>query len=153
MDPALPIARIDTLQGAIDDTVAQQRLLLRLFLAFAFATLVLAAVGVYGVTAYMVSRRQHEMAVRVALGARPSSIAALIVGQGLPIIGAGLTLGLAASAALSRSVGAYLFHVRPLDGWIYTAVAGILALVVATASYLPARRAGRTDPLIALKRL
>ena len=153
LDPALPIAQVETLQGAIDDTVAQQRLLLRLFLVFALATLLLAAVGVYGVTAYVVSRREHEMAVRVALGARPSTIEALVVGQGLPVIGIGLALGLAASVALSGYVRAYLIRVNPLDGWIYVAAAGILGLVVATASYLPARRAGRTDPLIALKGL
>ena len=153
LDPALPVAQVGTLQGAIDDTVAQQRLLLRLFLAFAVATLIVAAVGVYGVTTYVVSRRQHEMAVRVALGARPSSIEALIVGQALPVIGIGLALGLAATVGLSRSVGPYLFRVSPLDGWAYGVMAAILAVVVTVASYLPARRAGRVDPLIALKGL
>jgi hypothetical protein len=153
LDPALPIAQVGTLQGALDDTVAQQRLLLRLFLAFAVATLMVAAVGVYGVTTYAVSRRQHEMAVRVALGARPSSIEALIVGQALPVIGIGLVLGLVTSAVLSRYVGEYLLRVSPLDASAHVAVAVILAVVVAVASYLPARRAGRTDPLIALKGL
>jgi putative ABC transport system permease protein len=153
LDPALPVAQVGTLQGAIDDTVAQQRLLLRLFLIFAVATLIVAAVGVYGVTTYVVNRRQHEMAVRVALGARPSSIEALVVGQALPVIGIGLALGLATAVALSRSVGEYLFGVSPLDAWAYAAMAATLALVVTVASYLPARRAGRTDPLIALKGL
>jgi ABC-type lipoprotein release transport system permease subunit len=153
LDPALPIAEVGTLQGAIDDAVAQQRLLLRLFLAFAVATLIVAAVGVYGVTTYAVSHRKHELAVRVALGARPSSIEALVVGQALPIIGIGLVLGLGLAVALSRFLSEYLFQVNPLDGWVYAAVAGILALVVTMASYLPARSAGRTDPLIALKGL
>ena len=153
LDPALPVAQVGTLQGALDDAVAQQRLLLRLFLAFSVATLIVAAVGVYGVTTYVVSRRQHEMAVRVALGARPSSIEALALSQAIPVIGIGLVLGLAAAIALSRSIGEYLFHVSPLDAWAYTVVAAILAVVVTTASYLPARRAGRTDPLIALKGL
>jgi putative ABC transport system permease protein len=101
----------------------------------------------------VVSRRQHEMAVRVALGARPSSIEALVVGQALPVIGIGLALGLAATVGLSRSVGPYLFRVSPLDGWAYGVMAAILAVVVTVASYLPARRAGRVDPLIALKGL
>ena len=101
----------------------------------------------------MVNRRQHEMAVRVALGARPSSIEALVLSQAIPVIGIGLVLGLAAAIALSRSIGEYLFRVSPLDGWAYAAVAAILAAVVTMASYLPARRAGRTDPLIALKGL
>jgi ABC-type antimicrobial peptide transport system permease subunit len=153
LDPALPIAEVGTLQGAIDDAVAQQRLLLRLFLAFAVATLIVAAVGVYGVTTYAVSHRKHELAVRVALGARPSSIEALVVGQALPIIGIGLVLGLGLAVALSRFLSEYLFQVNPLDGWVYAAVAGILALVVTMASFLPARSAGRTDPLIALKGL
>jgi putative ABC transport system permease protein len=153
VDTALPLAQVATLQGAIDDSVAQQRLMLRLFLAFAAATLIVAAVGVYGVTTYLVSRRQHEMAVRVALGARPSSIEALVVGESLPVMVIGLTLGLWMSAALARYVGQYLFRVSPLDGWVYVVMAAILAFVVAAASYLPARRAGRTDPLIALKGL
>ena len=151
VDAALPVAQVATLQGAIDDSVAQQRLMLRLFLAFAAATLIVAAVGVYGVTTYLVSGRQHEMAVRVALGARPSSIEALVVAQSLPAIVIGLTLGLWMSAALARYVGQYLFRVSPLDGWVYVAMAAVLAFVVAAASYLPARRAGRMDPLIALK--
>ena len=153
LDPALPVAKFGTLQGALDDAVAQQRLLLRLFLAFSIATLMVAAVGVYGVTTYVVSRRQHEMAVRVALGARPSSIEALVLGQSIPVIGIGLALGLATAIGLSRSIGEYLFHVSPLDAWAYGFVAAILAVVVLMASYLPARRAGRTDPLIALKGL
>jgi putative ABC transport system permease protein len=153
LDPALPIAQVGTLQGTLDDTVAQQRLLLRLFVVFAAATLLVAAVGVYGVTTYVVGRRQHEMAVRVALGARPSTIEALVVGQALPVIAIGLVLGLVTSVALSRYVGEYLLRVSPLDAWAYGAVAMILAIVVATASYLPARRAGRIDPLIALKGL
>lgn len=153
VDPALPIAQVATLQGTLDDTVAQQRLLLRLFVVFAAATLLVAAVGVYGVTTYVVGRRQHEMAVRVALGARPSTIEGLVVGQALPVIVIGLVLGLLTSIALSRYVGEYLLRVSPLDAWAYGAVATILAIVVATASYLPARRAGRIDPLIALKGL
>jgi hypothetical protein len=153
LDPALPIAQVGTLQGTLDDTVAQQRLLLRLFVVFAAATLLVAAVGVYGVTTYVVGRRQHEMAVRVALGARPSTIEALVVSQALPVIAIGVGLGLATSVALSRYVGEYLLRVSPLDAWAYGAVAMILALVVAIASYLPARRAGRIDPLIALKGL
>ena len=153
LDPALPIAQVRTLHGALDDTEAQQRLLLRLFVAFALATLIVAAVGVYGVTTYVVGRRQHEMAVRVALGARPASIEALVVGQAVPIVAIGVALGLAMSAGLSRHLGEYLFQVSPLDAWAYAAVAALLAVVVAVASYLPARRAGRTDPLIALKGL
>ena len=153
LDPALPIAQVGTLQGTLDDTVAQQRLLLRLFVVFAVATLIVAAVGVYGVTTYVVGRRQHEMAVRVALGARPSTIEALVVSQALPVIGIGLVLGLVMSVGLARYVGEYLLRVSPLDAWAYSAVAAILAIVVATASYLPARRAGRIDPLIALKGL
>ena len=147
LDPALPIAQVGTLQGTLNDTVAQQRLLLRLFVFFAAATLLVAAVGVYGVTTYVVGRRQHEMAVRVALGARPSTIEALVVGQALPVIAIGLVLGLVTSVALSRYVGEVpVQRVSPLNAWAYGAVAMILAIVVATASYLPARRAGRTDP-------
>jgi putative ABC transport system permease protein len=93
------------------------------------------------------------MVVRVALGARPSSIEVLVVGQALPIIAIGVSSGVTLALALSRYVGEYLFRVSPLDGWMYAAVAVILALVVTMASYLPARAAGRTDPLIALKGL
>ena len=153
--PRCQLRQVATLQGAIDDTVAQQRLMLRrLFLVFAVATLIVAAVGVYGVTTYVVGQRQHEMAVHASPSAHaPSSIEGLIVSQALPVIAIGVVLGMAASAALSPYVGAYLFRVTPLDAWVHVTVAAILAVVVAAANYLPARRAGRTDPLIALKGL
>ena len=153
--PALPVAHVGTLQGALDDAVATTAAAAPVVpgVPTVATDLIVAAVGVYGVTTYVVNRRQHEMAVRVALGARPSSIEALVLSQAIPVIGIGLVLGLAAAIALSRSIGEYLFRVSPLDGWAYAAVAAILAAVVTMASYLPARRAGRTDPLIALKGL
>jgi putative ABC transport system permease protein len=152
IDPSLPIARVGSLQGAIDDTMAPQRLLLRLFLVFGSCALMLAAIGVYGLTAYVVERRQREMAVRVALGASPGSIEALVMRQGAAITVAGVSTGLLLALVLSRTVRDQLFGVSPIDHWAYAAVSFGLALIVVVACYLPARRAGRIDPVRALKR-
>jgi hypothetical protein len=151
IDPSLPIARVATLQGTIDETVAVQRLLLRLFFTFGGTALLLAAIGVYGLTTYVVQRRRREMAVRVALGASPSSIEALVMRQGVTIAGAGIGVGLLLAFALSGYLREWLLNVSPFDRWAYAGVALGLAIVVLLACYLPARRAGRVDPVGALK--
>jgi putative ABC transport system permease protein len=151
IDPTLPIGEIGTLQGTIDDTVGPQRLLLRLFILFGISALLLAAVGVYGVTTYATNRRWHEMAVRVALGAAPRSIEGLVMTDGAIIACTGVLAGVGLALALSGYLRDYLFQVSPFDGWAYAGVALALALVVLLSCYLPARRAGRVDPLTALK--
>ena len=151
IDPGLPIARFSTLQADLEEAVAPRRFLLRLFWTFGAAALVLAALGVYGVTAYLARRRTREMAVRAALGASPNSIARLLIRQGIIIALYGVAGGLGLSAVLSRLMNQFLYDVQPFDGGIYAGAGAMLAAVVLAASYVPARRAARVDPLQALK--
>jgi len=152
IDPALPIAGIGTLQGTLDAAIAPRRFLLRLFVVFAACALALAAIGVYGVTTYVTRQRTREMAIRVALGAAPSSIVRLVMRHGVRIAAVGLTTGLALALMGARYLRVYLYEVSPLDVWAHAAVAVALASVVLIASYLPARRAARVDAVASLKR-
>ena len=135
IDPAMPVGQVSTLQEDLERAVAPRRFLLRLFFAFGAAALVLAALGVYGVTAYLVRRRTREMAVRVALGASPRAIEALVVRQGLLIAILGVAGGFVLAFVLSRFLQQYLYEVRGFDMWIYSGIAALLALVVLLASY------------------
>jgi putative ABC transport system permease protein len=152
IDPTLPIADVATLQGTLDAAIAPRRFLLRLFVVFAASALVLAAVGVYGVTTYVTRQRTREMAIRVALGAAPASIVRLVMRHGVRIAVVGVATGLALALSGSRYLRVYLYEVSPLDVWAHAAVATALASVVLIASYLPARRAARVDPVASLKR-
>ena len=148
-DPALPISRLATLQGTLDEAVAPRRFLTRLFFVFGASALLLAGVGVDGVTTYLTRRRSREMAIRVALGATPVSIEALVM---LGVIAAfGLITGVAITLGLARYLQGYLYEVSPFDVTVYAGVAATLGSVVLVASFLPARRAGRVDPVTILK--
>jgi putative ABC transport system permease protein len=117
----------------------------------AVVALLLAAVGIYGVTAYTVGRRVHEIGVRMALGARATAVFAAVIGQGLRLSLLGAGLGLAGALGLSRVLGSLLHEVSPTDPWTFAAVASLLVGVSALASFLPARRAAGVDPLVALR--
>jgi putative ABC transport system permease protein len=122
-----------------------------LLTAFAFLALVLVSVGIYGVMAYTASARTHEMGIRMALGARPTFVVGLVVRQGMALALAGLVIGTAVAFGLTQLMESMLFGVEPNDPMIFTAIPIILALVALVASYLPARRASRADPLVALR--
>jgi putative ABC transport system permease protein len=122
-----------------------------LLTAFAGVALVLAAVGLYGVIAYAVGQRTTELGVRVALGASGGRISRMIIGEGLAMSMIGVVVGLVASAGLTRVLGSLLFGVQPSDPATFIAVAAALVIVAITASYLPARRAARADPLVAMR--
>ncbi len=124
-----------------------------MFLLTIFATvaLLLALVGIYGVLAYSVGRRTAEIGLRVALGATPRSVLALIIGQGMRPILIGIGIGLAGAVGLSRFVSSLLFNVKPVDPLTYTAVAFLVAVAALLSCYVPALRALRVDPVAALR--
>jgi putative ABC transport system permease protein len=117
---------------------------------FAAVALILAAVGIYGVMAYLVAQRTREIGIRMALGASTQAVMRLVVGRGLALTLAATLLGIAGAAALSRTLSTLLFGVAPLDPVTFAAAATVLGAVALLACYLPARRAARVDPVVAL---
>jgi putative ABC transport system permease protein len=122
-----------------------------LLLIFAGLALTLSMVGLYGVLAFSALRRLREIGVRLALGAQPAHIRALILGQGLRLLAAGLLIGLASAIGFSRLLGSYLFEVKAVDPAIYAAVSILLTFAAILACWLPARRASRVDPILTLR--
>ncbi len=154
------IRAIDADQAAYDlaamtdlfaNSIALRRLLMVLLAVFAGLALALAALGLYGVMAFLVSQRTREMGIRLALGARPRDLVRLVAGQSLRLALLGLALGLIVAVGATRGLGALLYGVSPLDPATLVGVSGLLLLVAALAGYLPARRAGRVDPMVALR--
>jgi putative ABC transport system permease protein len=146
-----PISAVTSMTALVDSATAEPRFYLLLLAGFAAIAVLLAAVGIYGVMSFAVSRRLHEIGIRIALGARPSSVMRDVVTQGLGVASAGAGAGLAASLALSRLMRGVLYGVRPTDALTFILVTGLLLLVAAVATLLPARRATRVDPLVALR--
>jgi putative ABC transport system permease protein len=151
LDAEQPVDKVLTMQELMADSLARRRLTLTLLAAFAGGAILLAALGIYGVTAYMVTQRQQEIGLRMALGASRSDVLGLVVGQGMSLMLAGLGAGLVLSLALTWVLGSLLFSVRPYDPMSLAAAAGALALVALIACSLPAWRATRVDPLVALR--
>jgi predicted permease len=151
IDPASPLFEAGVLQEAVDSSFDNRRAVMLLLAAFAGLALFLSALGIYGVLAYDVSQRTREIGVRSAIGASRGQISTLILRQGLWKAGLGVALGLVGAALLSRSMTTMLFNVRPTDPAVYAGVSATLIGVALLASYLPARRAARIDPLIALR--
>jgi ABC-type antimicrobial peptide transport system permease subunit len=119
--------------------------------SFALIALLLALIGIYGIIAYSVAQRTQEMGIRRALGAQPSDILGLVVGQGLRLALVGVAIGIAGAFALTRLMSTLLFHVSATDPATFVAVALVFLLVALAASYIPARRATRIDPMAALR--
>jgi putative ABC transport system permease protein len=135
----------------VSRSLSWRRFAMVLMSVFATIALVLTCVGIYGVVAYSVAQRVHEIGVRVALGARPAGVVALVVRQGIRPAVAGLAVGLIGALSLSRLLASMLYGVGPRDPASLAAVAAVLTTVAALACYLPARRAARVDPLVALR--
>jgi len=146
-----PISAVVTFSELARTATAESRFYLLLLAAFAAIAVVLAAVGIYGVMAYAVSRRTHEIGIRIALGAEPGSVMRTIVGEGVSMAAAGAAVGLATALALTRLMRGILYGVSPLDAWTFAAVTALLVAVALVATLVPARRATRVDPLIALR--
>jgi putative ABC transport system permease protein len=151
LDPDVPAAEIRAMDGIVATSTRDRRLNVILVGAFGVVALVLAVVGLYGVMAFQVTQRAREMGVRMALGASRRDVLALVVGQGLRLVIAGLAAGLVAAGALSGSIAALLFDVSPRDVTIFAAVPAVLFVAGVLASYVPARRATRVDPVVALR--
>jgi putative ABC transport system permease protein len=151
VDPDQPVWKLRSLEFLVARDVAAPRFTMALTAAFALLALVLAVVGVYGVMAYSVAQRTREVGVRMALGAEPGQVVRLVTGRGLRIVGWATVLGLAASVAAVRLLRSRLYGISPTDPLTFVLVPAILAAVAAVACYLPARRAARVDPVIALR--
>jgi putative ABC transport system permease protein len=150
-DPALPVSQVRSMEDVISAAQARPRFLALLLTLFSGAALALAAVGIYGVISYSVARRTGEFGIRMAMGAGAADILRLVLGQGLRLGVAGIAIGAAGAAALTRLIRDLLFQTSALDPATFLAMAALLAAVTAAACYLPARKATRVDPLVALR--
>ena len=151
VDPDLPIFNLRTMNEVIDGSLASRRFSAELVGVFAVVALLLASVGIYGLLAYMVGQRSHEIGVRMALGARPSTIGKMIVSRGAGLAGTGVAVGLLLSGIMAPLISSLLYGVRSLDPEVFLAVPLILMVVALLASYIPARRAARVNPIVALR--
>jgi len=151
IDKDVALYNIATMDQLVSTSVAQPRLNLSLLVGFAVLALVLAGVGVYGVMAYAVTQRTHEFGIRMALGATTGDVLKQVLSAGGRLAALGLALGLVAALALTRLMASMLFGVKPSDPLTLGVVAGLLALVALAACYIPARRATRVDPIVALR--
>jgi putative ABC transport system permease protein len=151
VDPTAPVSNVETLRERLRQSVADRRFQLTLFGGFALLALGLAGIGLYGVLAFMVGERTREIGIRMALGAARGSVQALVLRQGLFLTAAGVGLGLLLSLPAGRLVRSSLFGITPADPVTYLLIPAVLLLVALVSAWLPARRATRVDPVIALR--
>lgn len=152
IDPNLPVTDFESLSYAVQSVAgAQPRFRTLLLGLFGLIALVLSAVGIFGVISYSVSRRTHELGIRMALGATPAAILKMVLREGGRLAVAGVAVGLVAALILTRFLRTMLFEIKPMDPLTFAAVAILLALVAPAAGYIPARRAMRVDPMVALR--
>jgi ABC-type antimicrobial peptide transport system permease subunit len=151
VDKDIPVIDVRSMDDVLDREVVQRRAQMLLLSIFAASALLLASIGIYGVLAYLVSQRTQEIGIRMALGASARDVLFTVAGQGLVLSIVGVVLGIAAALALSRVVSSLLFGVSPSDPPTFAAVAALLLGVAAVASYVPARRAMRIDPMLSLR--
>ena len=152
LDKDQPIYNVRTMDDVVMNSLGTRRVSMQLFAVFAIAALLLAAIGIYGVMAYTVTQRTQEIGIRMALGAQRSDVLGLVVRQGMTLAAIGVVAGLAGAFSLTRVMASLLFNVRPDDPTTYLAISFLLIVVAFLACYLPARRAAKLDPAIALSR-
>ena len=151
MDPTLPIVRLRTMDDVFAESVSRPRFLAQLLGMFAGLALLLAAIGTYGILSYSVSERRKEIGIHMALGATRGTVLGMVLGQGARLTVVGLVVGVAAALMLTRFLQTQLFNVKPSDPGTIAAVVAFIAVVAATACYLPASRATRVDPMVVLR--
>ena len=151
VDKSVPVSNVQMMDHVVSASITQPRFNLFLLGLFSTVAMLLSAAGIYGVTAYSVTQRTHELGIRIALGAQVGDVLKMILGQGMAVIGVGLVIGLAAAFALVRLLRSFLFGVGEKDPFTFVAITLLLLLVALLACYIPARRATRVDPLEALR--
>jgi len=151
LDPNQPVANIKTMNDVVAATVAPRKFNMSILAIFAGIALALAALGIYGVVAYSVAQRTHELGIRMALGAQKNNVLVLVIKNGMMLTVIGIAIGLVIAVPFSRLMAALLFEVTPTDLITFVVVPALLIFVAAIACYIPARRATRVDPLVALR--
>jgi len=151
VDAGMPVTDVKTMGEVLDREVFERRANMLLLSIFAGAALLLASLGIYGVLAYLVSQRTQEIGIRMALGARPRDVLLAVAGQGVALSAAGIVVGVAGALAVTRVLSKLLFGIGATDPATFASVAALLMAVAALASYIPARRAMRVDPILALR--
>ena len=151
LDPDLPLAKVATLRTLVDDSMAQPRFSVFLLGAFGVLALLLASIGMYGVISYSVLQRTQEIGIRMALGAQRRKVFGMVLGQGARLAGLGIAIGFVAALGVTRLMASFLYGVRPTDPLTFAGVSLLLLGIALLACYLPARRAMRVDPMVALK--
>ena len=151
LDPDLPLASVTTMEQLLADSVARPRFNTFLFAIFAAVGLILAAVGIYGVISYSVTQRTHEIGIRLALGAGETDVLRLVLGEGLKLAVGGVATGLVVAGALAQLMASLLFGVGPFDLVTFAVVSALIVIVALVACYMPARRAMKVDPMVALR--
>jgi len=151
MDGQIPVSDVHTMDELMAVSLAQQHFNMLLLGLFAALALLLAAVGIYGMMAYRVGQRMHELGLHIALGAQRRDVLRLVLGDVAQLASLGIAIGVAGAFALTRLMTSLLFEVKPTDPATFAIVAIVLAIVALAASYVPARRAMRVDPMVALR--
>jgi putative ABC transport system permease protein len=151
VDKYVPLANVRTMQDTIADSVVRRKFAMLLLAIFAGLAVLLSAIGLYGVMSFSVAQRTREIGIRVALGAQRSDVLRLVINQGILFVGSGVAAGLICSVGLTRLMSSLLFGVSPTDAGTFASVAFLLAGIALLACWIPARRATRVDPVIALR--
>jgi ABC-type antimicrobial peptide transport system permease subunit len=151
LDRQQPIVGIKLLAGTRSESLATRRFNLMLLAVLAIVALILAAVGIFSVMNYAVTQRTAEIGIRMALGAGTRDVFQLIVGHAVKLVGIGAAIGVAGALMSSKAIGSLLYGVKPADPWTFAAIVVMISATALLASYLPARRAAKVDPLVAIR--